>query len=366
MKKFLIVWMFVFALFQVATACPFCNPGESDLFTDIAGAQAVVLVSKVDTRKYKVLENWRGEVKVGRIVVAAEPQGKLGKKGTLLLTTAGPPNLPYWSDAPRVLDSMELDFARNALQLSTKPVSAQLDFAAKHLQSNSSEIADAAYNLLAGASLKEVQNRAKIVGQEKLVAWSKNSKIVDEKRSLYLLMCYRGLSTSDIKWVESDLFSNTRSIASPFLGPLTIAYAKLGGADAVAKIESNFYSKSFPATRVTPFNRALTLCYEQNAQEALRSSIRSLFARELEHPQRGPFVLASLALWQDYSVADKVEKLAERNRNVTWIKVAVIRYFRTFNSANATARLGNLKRLDPDLVNRTTDPYKRSELGIDS
>lgn len=365
MKALAISILIVLTLSVAGLACPFCNPGESDLFTDLSEAQAVVLVSKVDTRKYKVVASWRGDVKPGRIVVAAEPRGSLGKKGKLLLTTAGPPNLPYWSDAPRVLDDSELAFAQEALKIAAKPSALQLDFAAKHLQSTSSEISDAAYNLLAVAPLAEVQARAKLVGQDKLVAWSKNPKISDDKKALYVLMCYRGLTTADLTWVEAELFSKTRSLSSPLLGPLTVAYVTLGGAKAVTKVESVFYPKSYPATRVTPFNRALTLAYEQNAQDGLRQAIKSLFLRELDHAQRGPFVLAPLAIWKTTGVFDKVEKLAETNRNQTWVKVAVIRYFRTFSGAEAQARLANLKKLDPDLVNRTTDGYRRADLGID-
>ena len=68
----------VLALLSPALACPFCNPGESDIFGDISEAQAVVVVSKVDQRKYKIVESLLGSAKAGRVVVAAEPQGKLG------------------------------------------------------------------------------------------------------------------------------------------------------------------------------------------------------------------------------------------------------------------------------------------------
>ena len=99
--KSLLVTLFVLSVSIGAWACPFCNPGESDVFGDIADATAVVLVKKLEARKYKVVETLSGDVKVGRVVVAAEPQGTLGKTGHLLLTTAGPANLPYWSDPPR-------------------------------------------------------------------------------------------------------------------------------------------------------------------------------------------------------------------------------------------------------------------------
>lgn len=346
-------------------ACPFCNPGESDVFSDVSGAQAVVLVKKVDTRKYKILESWHGQAKVGRIVVAAEPQGKLGKSGQLLLTTAGPPNLPYWSDAPRVLNAKELEFAGQALEMRGAGETKQWDFAAKHLQSESGEIAAAAYNLLAAAPLKEVQKRAGIVGAEKLHGWAKDHSIAEERRALYLLMSYRELPSGARGWLEKELFSPRLAPSSPLLGPLTVAYCHLSGSPSILRIQSAFYKPDFPAGRVTPVNRALTLVGEQTKNENLKNAIIGLFKRELEHPQRGAFVLAPLAMWGDDSASQDVEKLMEKNRSITWVKVAVIRFFRSFDNPRARAALSRLEKLDPTLVKRTTDGYRRSDLGID-
>ena len=351
------------ALLSPTLACPFCNPGESDIFGDISEAQAVVLVSKVDKRKYKIVESLLGPAKAGRVVVAAEPQGKLGKQGTLLLTTAGPPNLPYWSDAPRVLDKEELAFARKALQVSRRSEADKWDFAARHLHNESSEISRAAYNLLATAPLSEVQKRASIPGQANLVAWVKDPKISPERRALFLLMSYQGLQPADSSWLKKALFDPNISPSSPLLGPLAVAYLNLLGPKAVAEIESHFYKPNYPASRITPLNRALTLVAEQSPR--LKSAVTELFRRELKHPQRGPFVLAPLALWQDASGMDDAEGLFKKNPQVTWVKVAVIRYFRTLPTSVSEAPLRRLSQTDATLVERTTDTYRRSDLGID-
>lgn len=353
----------VLALLSPALACPFCNPGESDIFGDISEAQAVVVVSKVDQRKYKIVESLLGSAKAGRVVVAAEPQGKLGKRGTLLLTTAGPPNLPYWSDAPRVLDEEELAFARKALQVSRLPDPKKWDFAARHLDNESSEISRAAYNLLATAPLSEVQKRASIPGQANLVAWVKNPKISPERRALFLLMSYQGLQATDSQWLKKSLFDPNTSPSSPLLGPLAVAYLNLIGPGAVSEIETHFYKPNYPASRVTPLNRALTLVAEQSPR--LKDSVIELFRRELKHPQRGPFVLAPLALWKDISGMDDAERLFTKNAQVTWVKVAVIRYFRTLPANVADGPLKRLSSADESLVKRTTDTYRRSDLGID-
>ena len=346
-------------------ACPFCNPGESDLFSDVAGAQAVVLVNKVDTRKYKVVETLRGTVKPGRVVVAAEPKGKLGKKGQLVLTTAGPPKLPYWSDAPRVLTARELAFCKTSLRMSRKSQSEQWDFAARNLQDPSTEISAAGYNILAAAPLKEVQSRASIVGTHKLISWIKNPKIAPERRALYLLMVYRSWPKADRSWLQQALFEKGLPSSSSLTGPLAVAYLHSYGAPGVKRIEDTFYKSDFPAGRTTPMNRALTLVAEQSRDQALKMGVKNLFIRELDHPQRGAFALAPLAIWQEQTPWPKVEKLFQNNSNVTWIKVAAIRYFRSFNNSKAKASLQRLRRQDPGLVDRTDDGYRRSDLGVD-
>lgn len=365
MKSICLKLFLLFLLTIPTLACPFCAPGESDIFGDVVGAQAVVLVQKIDTRKYKVLNTLLGPVKPGRVVVAAEPQGKLGKQGHLLLTTAGPPNLPYWSDVPRVLNDRELAFAKASLQKRSADPQEQWDFAAKHLEDSSSEIASAAYNLLASAPLLEVQKRRNLVGQAKLSGWSKNTKLAPERRALYLLMGYPGFGQADAAWIAEQLFSPQLSPTAPHLGPLAVAYLHLKGAPGVQEITKRFYTAGAPASKINPLNRALTLVYEHSKDQNLKAAIRKLFNQELQHAQRGAFVLAPLALWQDYSSAARVETLFKSNSNVIWVKVAVIRYFRSFQSAQAQAALGRLSSVDAELVRRTTDPYRRADLGVD-
>lgn len=357
--------LLVAATTVAALACPFCNPGESDVFSDVVDATAVVLVQKVDTRKYKVVQPLLGPIPAGRIVVAAEPQGTLGKKGHWLLTTAGPPNLPYWSDSPRVLNDAELAFAKQSLKKRGAKDAERWDFAAKHLENPSDEIASAAYNLLAAAPLKEVQKRSTLTGQARLLSWAKNPKVNPQRRALYLLMSYPGYSQSEAAWIEAELFHPQLSGSSPLIGPLATAYLHLKGKPGLQKVAQKFYAPKIPASGVTPFNQALTLAYEGSRDEGLQNAIRQLFVKEVGHPQRGAFVLAPLAIWGDTSAATEIESLFSKNKNVPWVKVAVIRYFRSFKGAQMNAALARLGKLDPSLVQRTTDPYRRADLGID-
>lgn len=344
-------------------ACPFCAPTEADLFSELQDAQAVVLVSKVETKKYKILEVLKGQAAPGKIVLAAEPRGKAVAKGGLILTTAAPANLPYWSDAPRYLDANEVAFVRKALPVTRDSQSAKWDFAAKFLEHSSEEVANAAYSILAAAPLSEVQKRAKVPGHAKLISWAKSSKIPEERRALYLLMAYPGLSKSDASWLKTALFHPQLSPMSTLVGPYTVAYLQVTGPAGVPEVQKRFLTSAAPPSKTLSVTRALALVGHRSASAPLKEAVKGAFLKEVAHPARGPYAIAPLAVWKDYRAAANIEKLGARQD--TWIKVAVIRYFRTFSSPEAKAALGRLSRSDSGLVSRTTDPYKVSDLGIE-
>lgn len=356
------------ALFLLLTtavsACPFCAPAETDLFSELQDAQSVVLASKVETKKYKILEVLKGQAVVGKIVLAAEPKGKSHPKGGLLLTTAAPANLPYWSDAPRYLDPNEVAFVRKALPVTRESQAKKWDFAASFLEHSSSEVANAAYSILAVAPLDEVQKRAKVPGQAKLVAWSKSAKVPEERRALYLLMAYPNMGAAELPWLKATLFDPKFSALSPLVGPYVVSYLHVAGPTGVAQVEKRFLAIATPASRTLSVTRALALIGHRSNSQPLRTAARAVFKREVTHPARGPYAIAPLAVWRDYSVAASVEKLGQASKE-TWVKVAAIRYFRSFSSPEAKAALHRLAQGDSGLVNRTTDGYRVSDLGIE-
>lgn len=348
-----------------AWACPFCSPAEADLFSELQEAQAVVLVAKVDSQKYKIQKSLKGVAPVGKVVLAGEPRGKASKGSVLLLTTAGPPNLPYWSDAPRHLSPAEMAFVQEALPLARASDAERWDFAASYLEKGSPEVATAAYSLLAAAPLSEVQKRARAVGHARLVGWVKSSQVPAERRALYLLMAYPGLSKADGVWLKAALFDSKLTSTSPLLGPYVVAYLQTTGVPAVAEIEKRFLAPEVAPTQALPVTRALALIGHRTQHTPLKNAIKGVFLREVRNSRRGPFAIAPLAVWKEYGAADAIEKMAGQHQNTVWVKVAVIRYFRSFSSPEASAALARLARSDANLVQRTTDAYKFKDLGIE-
>ncbi len=356
--------LFLLLLSAAVQACPFCAPAEADLFSELQEAQAVVLVSKVDAQKFKIVEVWKGQAAVGKVVLAGEARGKASAGSKLLLTTAGPPNLPYWSDAPRHLTPDDLGFVKKALPMAKASAPQKWDFGAAHLEKGSSEVTVAAYSLLAGAPLSEVQKRAKTVGHARLLSWVKSPNVPAERRALYLLMATPGLSPSDAGWLKAALFNPKLPLSSPMVGPYVVAYLQTAGVPAVAQVEKRFLAPNVAPAQTLEITRALALVAHRSSSPAMKNAIKAVFLREVVHPKRGPFAVAPLAVWRDYGAAATVEKMAQNSRE-TWVKVAAIRYFRSFNSPEAKAALDRLAKSDGNLVTRTNDAYKVSDLGIE-
>lgn len=348
-----------------ALACPFCSPVEADLYSEVQEAQAVVVVQKLESQKYKIVEVWKGNAAVGKVVLAGEARGKPSTDSRLVLTTAGPPNLPYWSDSPRHLTPADLAFVKKSLVIAKAGAAERWDFAAASLEQGSDEVATAAYSILASAPLREVQARAAKVGHARLLGWVRQTKIPAERRALYLLMAYPRLQSQDGAWLRAALFSPQLDPLSPLLGPYVVAYLHATGPKGLSEIEARFLGPNAPASRTLVVTRALALVGHHSGSANLKAAITQTFLKELQHPDRGAFAIAPLAVWQVWPAASKVESLAREQAQTTWVKVAVIRYFRSFSSAEAQAALSRLAKSDPQLVQRTRDGYKVRDLGIE-
>jgi hypothetical protein len=101
---------------------------------------------------------------------------------------------------------------------------------------------------------------------------------------------------------------------------------------------------------------------QTSPSKTTRERARDVFVRELSHPKRKTLAIGPLAVWGNYSVAKTVEQMALDNEDLSGVRIAAIRYFRTFKTPAAAAALERLKKLDPELVERTTQPYKAADV----
>lgn len=353
----------VFISAPAATACPFCSPSESDLFTQVTEAQAVCLAERVDARKYRIGKLLKGKAPKGKIVIAADPiEGIPADAPYLLLSTATSSNLPYWSDPAVALKESELAFVSKALLLGDAAIAKRVSFAADHLNSPSEKISQAAYNILASASMEEVQRVAPRVGQDQLIAWIQNSAMSEQRRALFVVMALPGLGKPDQKWLKDALFSPPKNAYSPMLGPLIMAYIQVAGSSGVDEVEQMYLKPSLSASSSYQALASLMLIGQTSPSKTTRERARDVFVRELSHPKRKTLAIGPLAVWGNYSVAKTVEQMALDNEDLSGVRIAAIRYFRTFKTPAAAAALERLKKLDPELVERTTQPYKTADV----
>ncbi len=346
-----------------AKACPFCSPSESDLFSQVTEAQVVCLVERVDAKKYRLGKSLKGKAPQGKIVIAADPiEGTPADAPYLLLSTSTSPNLPYWSDPAVALKESELAFVREALLIGDDANTKRVNFAADHLGSPSPKISQAAYNILASASMEEVQRAGPRVGQEQLVAWIQNPNLSEQRRALFVVMALPGLGKQDQKWLEGALFSPPKNAYSPMLGPLIMAYIQATGPSGIEEVERVFLKPSLSASSSYQALASLMLIGQTSPSKLTRDRTRDVFVHELKNPKRKTLAIGPLAVWGNYSVANTVEQMAADNGDLSGVRIAAIRYFRTFKTPAAAAALERLKTLDPELVKRTTQPYKAADV----
>jgi len=346
-------------LTRSVTACPFCSPSESDIVTEFARAKAVVRVEKVESGKFKIVEVLRGKAQQGKVVLAGEGRDFAPlKEPTLVLATESNPSQPYWSSRVKRLSGEEYRFVRRALAVDAEQ---KLDLAARNLLSSSKVISEASYNLLAPAPLKAVQKRIGLVGRENLVSALSDPAVPGVKKALYTVMLLDSLGAQDLAWVEKLLFKPPLNPYAVHLPPLMVAYAEIGGPDAVKKMETAFLAPEASTSATFAATTGFTYIGSNSLASPTRQAARQALYRELSYPERGYFVIAPLAEWRDFEPADRVEALAEIHTNKPRVIRNVIRYFRGFDRPEAKAALARLEKKFPVLVEQTRKPFPESK-----
>lgn len=328
--------------------------------TQLESAQAVALVRRVDKSKFRIEKLLKGPEQIlGKVVIAGGPESP--KEPYLLLTTAGSANAPYWSDLAVPLKEDGIRFVKAALPLVKAPDAKKWDLATGYLESPSEEVANACYNLLAAAPLDEVTQRGKRVGQARLLGWVKNGKISEQRRALYLLMALPGLTKSDLPWLKGSLFAPVRSSFSSLLGPLILGYLQVVGPEGIESVKGAYLKPEYTATTASEVVNAFITLGQSSDSPKLREAARAVIRAELANPKRSILAIPPLALWQDYSVAPQIEKLAGKQAP-KWTRVAAVRYFRTFSTVEAKQTLARLRAADQALYEMARDAYRPDEL----
>ena len=339
-----------------AWACPFCSPTNSDLFTITKNSNAVCKVQRVGQGKFKILQVIKGKAKVGKIVIAGEPDRSAGgEQRILLLATIANPSQPYWSEPVRALTPQEYKFITALLQ--TADENKQRDLAAANLLSKSTIIEDAAYGILALAPLEAVQKRLSLSSRKGLMAAINDPKKLKERKSLYLLMLLPSVTPKDKDWVRGLMFRPRPDPLAAYFPALMAAYARAAGSSGVKEMaqvllnERTSVSESFNPTS------GFTFIGTESEDPRVRDAARAVIRGELAYPERAVFVIPPLAKWKDYSAAPQVEKLAYSNADTPWVVGSVVRYFRSFDSAATKKALQRLTKEFPDIVEANVRPY---------
>ena len=191
----------------------------------------------------------------------------------------------------------------------------------------------------------------------KLKTWIQNSKVPRQRAALYTLMMLPSLSAKDKSWLSPLLFDPPLSPFAPHLPPLIIAYAEAGGPLAVAQIQKVFLPLKASASATFGAMSGFEFLGTEARDPEVRGAARLVIQKELEVPVRGVFAVPILASWRDFSVASKVEEIANDEGDTPWVVSACIRYFRGFDNPESRVSLKRLQKRYPKIYENARDPY---------
>lgn len=311
----------------------------------MANSKAVCKVARVGPNKFKVLQVLSGKAQVGKVVLAKEPDEGARSDSVLLLSTVSNPAQPYWSEPVRSLSLREFTFFKELLTAESE--AGRRDVAAKNFLDRSKLVGDAAYNILALASLEAVQARASKAGVKNLVAAALDDELSENKRSLVFLMLVPHVGGEDSSWLRGRLLKPRPNPQAVFLPALMAAYAEAAGPSSVSEMAQIFLPQNTSVSDSFQPVSGFKFIGSQAKKPETREAARRVVRGELPHPQRGVFVIEPLAQWQDYSVAAQVEQTAYKNAETPWVVGAAIRYFRTFKTPAAEQALKRLEKAFP-------------------
>lgn len=343
----------------MALACPMCSPLPLSLTEELELSEAIVLAQPLGSKKFKVTRVLKGKLPEGKVLMA----GSTAQGNQVLLYTAGAAASVFWTGRPRAATPEVVAFAEGLVRLPdrNKPGAAdkRLAFMADYLEHAHDELAAAAADEFARASLEDVQRWAKKLGRDRVLAWVKNPKTPQEHKAVYYVMLGGLAVKADLPLLEQQMQQAQTLDLTTSLTPLIACYLSVKGSDGLAKIEADFLSPQTPPRRLRAALDALRFHanYETSIQQR---QVVEVFARLLDSPRTAGFVLRDLAIWKEWSVTPRVAALYEQGTGYqSWLKIAVVRFLITAPTPEAQQALAELRQREPKLVNSVHEPYRR-------
>ena len=346
--------MTVLATASMAMACPFCAAPSLTLGEQLDGADAAVLVEwvagKEPTEKlpgsttYNIVEVVRGSkdvLKKGKPVVLS--RFRVGKKGDLFVLLGTKGKIIEWG-SPLEVTKKSYQYMIEAPSPGTNPVK-RLAYYLKFFENEDSMIANDAYAEFANAPYDDITKLAKQMPREKIQKWLLSDTTSVTRIGLYGLMLGLCGNEKDAELMQEKINQSTGDFRLGIDGVIS-GYLLLTGAKGLDDIDrtklKNLYlvdkngkhildkdgeKQPIPFSETYAAMQALRFMWTYGEgridKDRLRQSMRLLLTRS----ELADLVIADLARWKDWAVADDVMALyTAEEYNIPSIKRAIVRF----------------------------------------
>lgn len=327
---------------------------------EYATAVAVAEPMQPGGNRYRIVRVLRGKLAPGRVVVA----GVSAFRKPVLLTTIQSEGSPIWSGQPISAESGRVvEFAEAVLKLpARKPGKtshpARLAFFAQYLGDREKTIADSAYAELAAAPYPQLRSFSRRLGQAQLRSWLENEQTPEEYRSLYYTMLSQVAGPTDAAWLKAKVLASLRESASGSQPALLFAYVQVAGKPALELIRQKFLGNDL-ARRMMAV-QSLRVLVAENSE--LKRSILPLLHSQLKNSRLAGGLIRDLAIWQDWSCADRIYQIMLDKESYSYVKLSALRYLVGCPRADIQAKLKIFRSNPPDWCSSWPAPFSKKEI----
>ena len=211
-----------------------------------------------------------------------------------------------------------------------------------------------AYDEFASAPYDDLKKLKPQLKREKLLGWIDDTSLPPDRKRLYLVLLGICGKPEDAKFLESLLRSEEPNKRAG-LDAMIACYVTLLGDDGLKLIDELFLANK--KSQYADTYAAIMALRFHGTDGGIISKDRVLKSMQLilQRPELADLVIPDLARWEDWSQIDRlVELFKTADEKSSWVRVPVINYLRACPKPEASAKLDELKEIDPAAFKRAT------------
>lgn len=353
-----VAWLGSISVSLADSFCPFCSAVSQTLRQEMEAMDAVAIAKIVkgteteSDAEFEMIHVIRGDTQIHVNQKARMNYFGKAPEGTqFLVMGVDPPDL-LWS-SPLPVNEKAVEYMKTIVQLPEDPLK-RIEFFYSYLEHPEALLARDAYDEFASAPYDELKKLQPKLEREKLLKWIEDTSLPPDRKRLYLVLLGICGKAEDAKLLESMLRSEDPNKRAG-LDAMIACYVTLLGDDGLKLVDELFLANK--KSQYADTYAAIMALRFHGTDGGIISKDRVLTSMQLilQRPELADLVIPDLARWEDWSQIDRlVELFKTADEKSSWVRVPVINYLRACPKPEATAKLEELKEIDPAAFKRAT------------